>query len=148
MKANAKVVWTKQKSPDGEADPPEKSAEEASSSGSLQATEVALGLITSVRQSQAKEGNKSSSFAPHETPQLNTPIRGNGTTLYRENQVDGQHEQDSSYDDVDMGGYDYGYEDFLYEYEDGFRGPKGEPGPMVSDWVHCSKQLNYKNKKC
>lgn len=133
MKTTTKVVWTKPKSPDEEADPSERSAEEESSSGSLQATEVALDLITSVRQSQADEGNKSSSVVPHETLQLDTHIRGNSTTLYRENQVDRQHKQDSSYDDVDMGGYDYGYEDFLYEYEDGFRGPKGEPGPMVSD---------------
>lgn len=133
MKTTTKVVWTKQKSPDGEADPSEKSPEEESSSGSLQATEVALDLITSVRQSQANKGNKSSSMAPHQTPQLDTHIRGNSTTLYRENRVDGQHEQDSSYDDADVGGYDYGYDDFLYEYEDGFRGPKGEPGPMVSE---------------
>lgn len=132
MKTTTKVVWTKP-NPDEEADPSERSAEEESSSGSLQATEVALDLITSVRQSQADEGNKSSSVVPHETLQLDTHIRGNSTTLYRENQVDRQHKQDSSYDDVDMGGYDYGYEDFLYEYEDGFRGPKGEPGPMVSD---------------
>lgn len=133
MKTTTKGVWTKPKSPDEEADPSERSAEEESSSGSLQATEVALDLITSVRQSQADEGNKSSSVVPHETLQLDTHIRGNSTTLYRENQVDRQHKQYRSYDDVDMGGYDYGYEDFLYEYEDGFRGPKGEPGPMVSD---------------
>lgn len=133
MKTTTKVVWTKPKSPDEEADPSERSAEEESSSGSLQATEVALDLITSVRQSQADEGNKSSSVVPHETLQLDTHIRGNSTTFYRENQVDRQHKQDSSYDDVDMGGYDYGNEDFFHEYEDGFRGPKGEPGPMVSD---------------
>lgn len=132
MKATTKIVWTKQKSPDEEADPSEKSAEEESSSGSLQATEVALDLITSVRQSQENEGNKPSSVVPHETLQLDNN-RGNGTTLYRENQVDQQPEQDNSFDDVDMRGYDYGYEDFLYEYEDGFHGPKGEPGPMVSE---------------
>lgn len=134
MKTTTKVVWTKEKSPDEEADSPEKSVEEESSSGSLQATEVALDLIMSVRQSQANEGNKPSSVVPHETLQPDNNIRGNSTTiLYRENQVDRQHEQDSSFDDVDVGGYDYGYEDFLYEYEDGFRGPKGEPGPMVSE---------------
>lgn len=133
MKTTTKVVWTKQKSPDEEADPSEKSAEEESSSGSLQATEVAFDLITSVRQSHANEGNKSGSIVPHETLQLDTHIRGNGTTLYRENHVDRQHERDSSYDDVDLGGYDYGYEDVLDEYEDGFRGPKGEPGPVVSE---------------
>lgn len=124
----------KQKRPDEEADPAEKSAEEESSSGSLQPTEVALDVITSVRQSQANEGNESISFVPQRTPQPDTHVSTNGTTLYRENQVDRQPKQDGSYDDVDMGGYDYGYEDFLYEYEDGFpKGPKGEPGPMVSD---------------
>lgn len=123
-KATTKIVWMKQKSPDKEADP----AEEESSSGSLQATEVALDLTTSVR-----ERTKSSSMTPQQTPQLDTHMRANGTTLYQVRQADEQDEDDDSYDDVDMGGYDYGYGDFLYEYEDGFRGPKGEPGPMVSD---------------
>lgn len=136
-KATTKIVWMNQKSPDKEADPSEKSAEEDSSSGSLQATEVALDLITSVRRSQEKEGNKSGSIAPQQTPQLDTHARANGTTLYRENQVDSQHELDGSYDDVDLGGYDDGYGDFFYEYEDGFRGPKGEPGPVVRDSIHC-----------
>uniref|UniRef100_A0A674NB26 Laminin G domain-containing protein n=1 Tax=Takifugu rubripes TaxID=31033 RepID=A0A674NB26_TAKRU len=121
-----KIVWMKRKSPDKEADP----AEEESSSGSLQATEVALDPIPSVKQSQAREGTKSSSMTPEQTPQLDTHMRPNGTTLYREDQADRQHEEDGIYDDVDMGGYDYGYGDFLYEYEDGFRGPKGEPGPV------------------
>lgn len=142
-KATTKIVWTNQKSPDKEADPSEKSAEEDSSSGSLQATEVALDLITSVSQSQEREGSKSGSIAPQQTPQLDTHARANGTTLYRENQVDSQHDLDGSYDDVDLGGYDYGYGDFLYEYEDGFRGPKGEPGPMVRDSI----QIEYKKKQ-
>lgn len=137
-KTTTKIVWMKQKSPDEEADPSEKSAEEESSSGSLQSTEGALDLIMSVRQSQA---NTSSSIVPQKTHQLDTHLRANGTTLYRENQVDSQQEQDGSYDDVDMGGYDYAYEDFLYEYEDGFRGPKGEPGPMVSHLINCVKSL-------
>lgn len=124
-----KIVWMKRKSPDKEADP----AEEESSSGSLQATEVALDPITSVRQTQARDGTKSSSMTPQQTPQLDTHTRPNSTTLYREDQADRQHEEDGSYDDVDMGGYDYGYGDLLYEYEDGFRGPKGEPGPVVSN---------------
>lgn len=126
-----------QKRPDEEADPSEKSVEEESSSGSLQAAQV--DLITSGRTSQADAGNKSSGVVPHPTLQLDTHLRGNSTTLYRENRVEQHHEQDSSYDDVDMGGYDYGYEDFLYEYEDGFRGPKGEPGPVVSQSICCSK---------
>lgn len=120
--------------------------EEESSSGSLQATEGALDVITSVRQSQANGGPKPSSVAPRETLQLDTHSRGNSTTLYREDQVEQQQEQHSSYEGPDMGGYDYRYEDFLYEYEDGFRGPKGEPGAMVSKWILCSKQLDYKNK--
>lgn len=135
MKTSTKVVWTKQKSPDEEADPSEKSTEEESSSGSLQATEVALDFIASARKSQPNGGNKSSSVVPHGTLRLDTHMRGDGATLYRENQVDRQQEQDSIFDDVDPGGYDYGYEDFLYEYEDGFRGPKGEPGPMVSEFI-------------
>lgn len=130
IKTTTKVVWTKRKSPDEEA-PFEKSAEEESSSGSLQATEDALDLITSARQREANQGNTPSSTGPHHTLQLDVHVRG--TTLYQENQVDRQHEQDSSYDGGDVEGYDYGYEDFLYEYEDGFRGPKGEPGPMVSE---------------
>lgn len=124
-----KTVWMKRKSHDKEAD----LAEEESSSGSLQVTEVALDPIPSVRQSQAREGTKSSSMTPQQTPQLDTQMRPNRTTLYREEQADRQHEEDGSYDDVDMGGYDYGYADFSYEYEDGFRGPKGEPGPVVSN---------------
>lgn len=124
-----KIIWTKRKSPDKEADP----AEEESSSGSLQATEVALDPITSVGQTQVRDGTKSSSMTPQQTPQLDTHMRPNGTTLYREDQTGRQHEEDRNYDDVDMGGYDYGYGDFLYEYEDGFQGPKGEPGPVVSN---------------
>lgn len=144
LKTTTKVVWTKQKSPDEEADASEKSLEEESSSGSLQAAQV--DLLTSGSNGQASAGNKSSSGVPHPTHQLDTHLWGNSTTLYRENRVEQQHQQDSSYDDVDMGGYDYGYEDFLYEYEDGFRGPKGEPGPVVSLSMCCSKQPNHKNK--
>ncbi|TNM88217.1 hypothetical protein fugu_006438 [Takifugu bimaculatus] len=64
-----KIVWMKRKSPDKEADP----AEEESSSGSLQATEVALDPIPSVKQSQAREGTKSSTMTPQQTPQLDIP---------------------------------------------------------------------------
>lgn len=135
-----KNVWTKKNSPQGESDLSENSTEEENSSGILQTPDATPDLYSLVRQSQVKEGTnsiistKDSRFVTHQL--VETHVRANGTTLYRENQVGSeQHELDGSYDDVDMGGYDYGYEepDFLYEYEDGFRGPKGEPGPLVSD---------------
>lgn len=137
-------VWAKGSSLQGEADLSENSTEDKSSSGSLQTPDATPDLI---RQSEVKEGNNSivstreSRVVPQQTHQLvETHLRANGTTLYRENQVDTseQHGLDGSYDDVDMRGYDYGYEepDFLYEYEDGFHGPKGEPGPLVSDLIY------------
>lgn len=62
--------------------------------------------------------------------------KANRTTLYRQNQLDPSepHFPYGSYDDADMGGYDYGYEDgdFMYDYDEGFPGAKGEPGPPVS----------------
>lgn len=116
---------------------------EDSSSGGLQISDTTQSPIVTVQQSQ--EGDKSNPTAstnhPHIVSQqtdrlVDINLRTSGTTLYRENQVDSseQHGLDGSYSDFDMGGYDYGFEepDFLYEYEDGFRGPKGEPGPMVS----------------
>uniref|UniRef100_A0A3B4ULJ7 Thrombospondin-like N-terminal domain-containing protein n=1 Tax=Seriola dumerili TaxID=41447 RepID=A0A3B4ULJ7_SERDU len=126
----------------GDTDHSENSTEEESSSGSLQTPDATPGLISPVRQSRVKEGlrnnsitsSRDSRFGSQLTHQLlDTHLRANGTTLYRENQVDTSehHDLDGSYDDVDMGGYDYGYEepDFFYDYEDGFHGPKGEPGP-------------------
>uniref|UniRef100_A0A665TLG8 Thrombospondin-like N-terminal domain-containing protein n=1 Tax=Echeneis naucrates TaxID=173247 RepID=A0A665TLG8_ECHNA len=126
----------------GDSDHFENSTEEDSSSGSLQPSDTAPGLISPVRQSRVKEGLRNNSltsstdsyFGSRQTHQLlETKLKANGTTLYRENQVDNSehHDLDGSYDDVDMGGYDYGYEDaeFFYDYEDGFHGSKGEPGP-------------------
>eukprot|EP00064_Thunnus_orientalis_P005819 superscaffoldBa00000586_g5833 len=126
----------------GNTDQSENSTEEDSSSVGLQTPDATPGLVSPVRQSRVKEGlrnnsissSRDSHFGPQQTHQLlETHPRPNSTTLYRENQVDTseQHDLDGSYDDVDMGGYDYGYEepDFIYDYEDGLRGPKGEPGP-------------------
>lgn len=136
-----KNVLAKGSSPQGDTDHSENSTEEEISSGSLQSPDATPGLISPVRQSRVKEGLRNSTInssrdshsGPKQTHQLlKTHLRVNGTTLYRENQVDTseQHELDGSYEDVDMGGYDYGYEDtdYSYDYEDGFRGPKGEPG--------------------
>lgn len=122
------------------------STEGENSSQSRQTPDDTPSVISQVRQSRVKEGlrnnsvvsSKDSHFVPQWTHQsAETHLRANGTILYRENQVNPseQHDLDGSYDDLDMGGYDYGYEepDFLYDYEDGLRGPKGEPGPMVSD---------------
>uniref|UniRef100_UPI0037E72EA9 collagen alpha-1(XXIV) chain n=1 Tax=Semicossyphus pulcher TaxID=241346 RepID=UPI0037E72EA9 len=131
----------KESSPREDTDHSENSTEEDSSSGSLQTPGATLpGLISPVRQSRMKEGLRNNSItssrdSAQQTRQLlETHLRANGTTLYRENQVDSSehHNLDGSYDDVDLGGYDYGYEDpdFFYEFEDGFRGPKGEPGPL------------------
>lgn len=124
----------------------ENSTEEERSSVSLQTPHATPGLTSPARQSRLKEGlrnnsitsSRDSRFQSQQTLQLQEMyLRANGTTLYRENQVDTseQHDLDGSYDDVNMGGYDYGYEepDVFYDYEDGFRGPKGEPGPPVSD---------------
>lgn len=138
--STTKNVLEKGSNPQGGDDHSENSTEEENSSGTLQTPDATPDLISPKRQSQVKEGlrnnsitsSRDSHFAPHQTH-----LRANGTTLYRENQVDTSehHDLDGSYDDVDMGGYDYGYEepDFLYDYEDGFRGPKGEPGPLVSN---------------
>uniref|UniRef100_A0A672HCA3 Thrombospondin-like N-terminal domain-containing protein n=1 Tax=Salarias fasciatus TaxID=181472 RepID=A0A672HCA3_SALFA len=131
-------MLAKDRRPQGDTDHSENSTEKESSSGSQQTLDVTPGLISPVRQSRVKEGlrnNSNTSFTdsrsgPH-VPE--THVRANGTTLYRENQVDTseEHDLDGSYENVDIGGYDYGYEDpdFFYDYEDGFRGPKGEPGP-------------------
>lgn len=139
----SKIVWTKDSNSEGDADLSENSSEDENSPDSLQTPDATPGPISPVRQSQVKEGNSTSTvdFVPQQTQQLvETHPRANGTTLYREDQVgtSEQHELNGSYDDVDTGGYDYGYEetDFLYEYEDGFRGPKGELGPMVSNRVN------------
>lgn len=121
----------------------ENSTEEESSSISLPSPHATPDLTSPAKQSLVKEGlrnnsitgSRDSRFQSQET--LKEYMRANGTTLYRENQVDTseQHDLDGSYDDVDMGGYDYGYEepDVFYDYEDVFHGPKGEPGPPVSD---------------
>lgn len=114
-----------------------------SSSGGLQIPDATQSPVDTVQQSQ--KGDNSDQTASTGRPHLlsreadqrvDTNPRTSGTTLYRENQVDSseRHGLDGSYGDLDLGGYDYGFEepDFLYEYEDGFRGPKGEPGPMVS----------------
>ena len=141
-------VLIKGSTPEGDNDSSENSTEEES----LPTPDANPGLIHHVRLSRVKEGlrnnsiisSRDSGFGSEQThlPQ-GTRVRVNGTTLYRENQVDTseQHDPDGSYDDVDMEGYDYGYEepDIWYDYEDGFPGPKGEPGPPVSDWIHeCS----------
>ncbi|TKS74238.1 Collagen alpha-1(XXIV) chain [Collichthys lucidus] len=135
--STTKNVLEKGINPQGGDDHSENSTEEENSSGTLQTPNATPDLISPIRQSQVKEGlrnnsitsSRDSRFMPHQTH-----LRANGTTLYRENQVDmsEHHDLDGSYDDVDMGGYDYGYEepDFLYDYEDGFQGPKGEPGPL------------------
>ncbi|KAG7242316.1 hypothetical protein INR49_023992 [Caranx melampygus] len=133
-------VLAKGSSSQGDSDLSENSTEEESSSGSLLTTDATPELISPVRQSRVKEGLRNNNSITSSTTTTTTThqlleihLRANGTTLYRENQVDTSehHDMDGSYDDVDMGGYDYGYEetDFFYDYEDGFRGPKGEPGP-------------------
>uniref|UniRef100_A0A8C9T7K9 Thrombospondin-like N-terminal domain-containing protein n=1 Tax=Scleropages formosus TaxID=113540 RepID=A0A8C9T7K9_SCLFO len=65
------------------------------------------------------------------------------STLYRdflgnENQVDDSddHSLEMEYD-VDMGNYDYGYEEAEYSLNyDGLQGSKGDPGPPVSARLH------------
>lgn len=131
-----------------DADHSENSTEEENSSESQHAADVSPGFISPVRQSQVKEGlrnnpitnSRDSGLGSQQTHHiLETHLKVNGTTMYRENQVDTseEHDLDGSYDDLDMGGYDYGYEDpdFFYDYEDGLRGPKGEPGPPVSNFI-------------
>uniref|UniRef100_A0A8C6Q6E1 Thrombospondin-like N-terminal domain-containing protein n=1 Tax=Nothobranchius furzeri TaxID=105023 RepID=A0A8C6Q6E1_NOTFU len=136
--ATSTDVLAKSSQPQGNTDQFENSTEDRSSSSSQQTSETFPGLISPVRQSRVKEGLGNnfgdSDLRPKEAHRtLESHRRANSTTLYRDNQVDTseQHIVDGSYDDGDSGGYDYGYEemDFLYDYEDGFRGPKGEPGP-------------------
>ncbi|XP_035997539.1 collagen alpha-1(XXIV) chain [Fundulus heteroclitus] len=123
--------------PKAESDYSENSTEEEISSRNLHILEGSPAVISPFRQSQVKEGRRNtfrdSGLRPQQTQQFLEPhLKANGTTLYRENQVETaeHHALDGSYEDVDYGGYDYGYEepDIFYEYEDGFRGPKGEPG--------------------
>lgn len=127
----------------------ENSTEDESSSVSLQTPHATADVTSPASQSRLKEGLKNNSITgsmntrirPQESPQPQEMyLRANGTTLYRENHVDTseQHDLDGSYDDVNMEGYDYGYEkpEFFYDYEGGFHGPKGEPGPVVSDWIY------------
>lgn len=143
-----KNALEKGRSSQGDTDLFENSTEEESSSGKAQTPDTTTSLISPVRQGRVKEGLRNNSITSsrdaglesQQTPQLvDTHLKANGTTLYRENQVDTSehHDPDGSYDDVDMGGYDYGYEEpeFLYDYDYGLRGPKGEPGPMVSVWI-------------
>ncbi|CAM9165092.1 unnamed protein product, partial [Lampetra planeri] len=114
--------------------PSESSTEGESSSGGMQTTDV-TGLISSAGQSHVKEGLRNNSISSsgdvHQHPE--THLRANGTTLYRENYLETSDQQDvdGSYEDLEMGGYDYGFEDadYFYDYEEGLRGPKGEPGP-------------------
>lgn len=117
----------------------ENSKEELSSSKNLHILEA-----SSVGQSQVKVGlrntSRDSGLRPPQTHQtLESRFKANGTTLYRENQVDTaeHHTLDGSYEDTDHGEYDYGYEepDIFYSYEDDFRGPKGDPGPPVSNYI-------------
>ncbi|XP_067086292.1 collagen alpha-1(XXIV) chain [Osmerus mordax] len=105
-----------------------------------EATDATPGPVPPVRQSLLKEGLRNSSRPRVSLPRptdllLENQLRTNGTTLYRENQVDTseEHGQDGSYD-VDMGSYDYGYEEpeYLYDYDSALRGPKGDPGPTGS----------------
>lgn len=141
--ATSKNVWTTEGNTSRVSQHFENITVDDSSTGVLQIPDTPQSPIVTVQQSQ--EGDDSnpatSTNHPHvvsqQTDQLvDINLRASGTTLYRENQVDSseRHGLDGSYGDLEMGGYDYGFEepDFLYEYEDGFRGPKGEPGPMVS----------------
>uniref|UniRef100_A0A8C5GLH3 Thrombospondin-like N-terminal domain-containing protein n=1 Tax=Gouania willdenowi TaxID=441366 RepID=A0A8C5GLH3_GOUWI len=128
--------------PQGDTDLSENSTEKDSSSGNQQALNVTPGLISPVRQNRVKEELRNNTLtSPGESGMVAQQVpsvqqihpRTNGTTLYRENQVDISEERDldGSYDSVDMGEYDYTYEDgdFFYDYEEDLRGPKGEPGP-------------------
>lgn len=127
--------------PQGNIDQSE-NTEEDSSSSSQQTPQIFPSLTSPVRQNQVKDGLRnnfgdSDLRTKHMHHILESHQRANRTTLYRENQVDTseQHNSDGSYEDSDLGEYDYGYEEpeFLYDYEDGFYGPKGEPGFPVSD---------------
>ncbi|KAI4828531.1 hypothetical protein KUCAC02_022613, partial [Chaenocephalus aceratus] len=103
-------VLEKESSPQEDTVVSENSTEEESSSGSLQTPEAKPGLISLVRQSRVTEGLRNNSIpsskdfrsGPHQTHHLlETHLRANGTTLYRENHVDisEQHDLDGNYDD-------------------------------------------------
>lgn len=130
------------RSPQSENDT-EEEEEERSPRRPQRVTTANPGLISPVRQSRLKEGLRNSSRPRDSQPQptnhlVDTKLRPNSTTLYRENQVDTseEHGQEGAYD-VGMEGYDYGYEepDYFYrDYDEAFPGPKGDPGPPVSVW--------------
>uniref|UniRef100_A0A3P9QB30 Collagen alpha-1(XXIV) chain-like n=1 Tax=Poecilia reticulata TaxID=8081 RepID=A0A3P9QB30_POERE len=128
----------KQSQPRVEADHSKNSTAEESISEDLRVFEASPTVAFPVWQSRGKEGLRNSfrdsGLRRRQTHQvLESHLKANGTTLYRENQVDTaeHHALDGSYEDTDYGGYDYGYEEpnIFYEYEDGLNGPKGEPGP-------------------
>lgn len=112
----------------------ENGSKEEISSGSPRSPDATTpGLI------RVKEGLRNTSGDSHSRVQQTHRLRefhprANGTTLYRENRVDAS-DLDGGDEEVDVGGYDYGYEDTddYYEYDDGFRSPKGEPGSPVSN---------------
>lgn len=137
-----KNVLAKDTTPQEDTEHSENSTEEERNSRKQPSPDATTGVVSLVRQSQLKEelrNNSITSSRDSGSTSQNFPethLRANSTTLYRENQVDTseQHDLDGSYDDVDMGEYDYGYEEpEFYDYQDGLHGPKGEPGPPVSD---------------
>lgn len=141
-----KNTLTKRTKFQADADQPENSAEKQLSFGSPLTPHATPVTLLPFRKNKLKEGirNNSITNSPKkkqaQTHQLlDTQPKANSTTLYRQSHVDNseQHYPDGSYDDIDTGEYDYGYEepDFFYDYEDGLRGAKGEPGPPVSNSI-------------
>ncbi|TNN47172.1 Collagen alpha-1(XXIV) chain [Liparis tanakae] len=108
----------------------ENSSEEEISSGSPQSPDATTPGLIRVEEGLRNTSGDSRSRVQQTHRLREIHLRANGTTLYRENQVDASERHDPD-EEVDVGGYDYGYEDpdYYYEYDDGFRGPKGEPGP-------------------
>uniref|UniRef100_A0A3Q2CDU5 Laminin G domain-containing protein n=1 Tax=Cyprinodon variegatus TaxID=28743 RepID=A0A3Q2CDU5_CYPVA len=135
--STTKMEFAKESEPKADTDHTEISTKEGRNSKNLHVEDFTA-LTSPIMQTQAIEGLRDnfrhSDLGPQQTHRvLQSHPKVNGTTLYREHQVDSSehHGLDGSYEDQDYGGYDYGFEEpeIFYEYEDGLNGPKGEPGP-------------------
>ncbi|KAI4900908.1 hypothetical protein NFI96_007430 [Prochilodus magdalenae] len=109
--------------------------------GRPRATRATPDLTSLHRQSQVKESLRNGSSQQPSDDLLETQLKVNGATLYRQrgdpNQLERSREDggERTYDSGDSEGYgyDYGFEegDYFLEY-DSFDGLKGDPGPPVS----------------
>uniref|UniRef100_A0A3B3R8V1 Thrombospondin-like N-terminal domain-containing protein n=1 Tax=Paramormyrops kingsleyae TaxID=1676925 RepID=A0A3B3R8V1_9TELE len=115
---------------------------------SKNAKEVSTTVSPTTPESWIKERLMLANTSQHQrlADNLTQVLLKTNSTLYRnpvENQIQVENSEERSYEaeyDAYTGNYDYGYEeaDFSFDY-DGLWGPKGEPGPPVSDLLSSSR---------